>query len=441
MGNASSNEIENLKQLYSMNNFQLESLRNELAEQKEINKRQELVHKQMIANLLSKQNNIKDKIPQQHYNKVNDFLNNVDRDIQARNSQVKNWSKNSCSTRNLEYEQQPQYAQQQQQQYAQQQQPQYAQQQQQQYAQQQQQQQQSSPSPKTSKRYGDIQKSNSEIDPYALYGLQKGQPFTESYLKDKYKEYALKTHPDVEGGSIRNFNIINNAYKFLSDELKKMEKDKQFNQLKNDSIGYLETQSKKGLVNTNFEAGNFNLNKFNKVFQDNRIEDTSNEGYNEWLKTNSIDSEDIVRDRNITSGNFNSQFNSRVKVGKELQVYKLPQELNSLNNNSVQELGVEKVDNYSGSTGKIKFTDLKEAHTTSRLVDPNAKYNQYRSIDDIKYARSNMGDISQEEQELIEKNEQLIKHQQAHREENQRRMDRMYAAHHDKMHNLFLGGR
>ena len=130
-----------------------------------------------------------------------------------------------------------------------------------------------------------------------------------------------------------------------------------------------------------------------------------------------------------------------MKVGKELQVYKLPQELNSLNNNSVQELGVEKVDNYSGSTGKIKFTDLKEAHTTSRLVDPNAKYNQYRSIDDIKYARSNMGDISQEEQDLIERNEHIIKQQQAHREENQRRMDRMYAVHHDKMHNLFLGGR
>ena len=43
-------------------------------------------------------------------------------------------------------------------------------------------------SPKTSKRYEDIPKSKSEIDPYALYGLQKGQPFTESYLKEKYKD-------------------------------------------------------------------------------------------------------------------------------------------------------------------------------------------------------------------------------------------------------------
>ena len=51
-----------------------------------------------------------------------------------------------------------------------------------------------------------------------------------------------------------------------------------------------------------------------------------------------------------------------------------------------------------------------------------------------------MGDMSQEEQDLIERNEQMIKQQQAHREENQRRMDRMYAAHQING-NLFLGGR
>ena len=52
-----------------------------------------------------------------------------------------------------------------------------------------------------------------------------------------------------------------------------METDKQFNQLKNDSAGYLETQSKSGLMNRDLSGNNFNVNKFNKVFQDNRLED------------------------------------------------------------------------------------------------------------------------------------------------------------------------
>jgi curved DNA-binding protein CbpA len=287
-------------------------------------------------------------------------------------------------------------------------------------------------------RYAEKQKSQNEIDPYKLYGLERDKPFTLEKLKETYKQYALKTHPDVNGGNERNFSIVTNAYKFLLEELKKMEKDKQFTQLKNDSIGFLETQQKSGQQNTQMR-GNFNLNQFNQIYQENRLENPSNEGYNDWLKENNFDSEDIVKDNSINSGNFNDQFNNRVKVGKELQLYKMPQVLNSSLNSNIQELGVETVENYSGKTGKIQFTDLKEAHTTSRLVDPNTKYKKYNSIDQISAERTNMGDMSSEELKLIEENEVKAKQIENQRDENQRRMDRMYASHHDRMHNMFLG--
>ena len=51
MGNANSSEIEQLKQLYSMNNIQLESLRKDLNEQKRINLQQEQHYKNLIGNL------------------------------------------------------------------------------------------------------------------------------------------------------------------------------------------------------------------------------------------------------------------------------------------------------------------------------------------------------------------------------------------------------
>ena len=180
------------------------------------------------------------------------------------------------------------------------------------------------------------------------------------------------------------------------------------------------------------------------MFQDNRIDDPSNEGYNSWLKDNQYNTEDIKRDNTVTTGNFNSQFDSRVKVGKELQLYQIPHVLNSLTSGNVQELGIERVDNYSGESGSgsgiIRYTDLKEAHTTSRLVDPNTKYNKYKSINELEGARANMGEISREEQNMIEEMEANRNREQARREENQRRMDRMFSAHHDKLHNIFLDG-
>ena len=426
MGNGSSSEVDQLKQLYSMNNFQLEALRKELVEQKKINHQQSQEYQKTINNLIQTQSGIKQHIPNNQFDKVNTFLNDVNRDINSKNSNISNWQPKKIITNNPasfanNYQQQPQQQN-------------YQHQPQQQNYQQQPQQQNKNP-----KNYNDIKKNDNEIDPYKLYKLEKGKPFSLQTLKETYKEYALKTHPDVEGGSERNFSIVNNAYKYLLEEYKKMQVDKQFNQLKNDSVGYLEKQEKSGKINKDMSGNNFDLNKFNNIFQENRLEDTSNEGYNDWIKENKHDSEDIQRNVNLNNGNFNQHFDSNVKIGKELQVYKLPEVLNSKTTGNVQELGVERVNNYSGSSGKMKYTDLKEAHTTSRLVDPNAKYNRYKNINEIQFARNNMGNLSAQEQLMLEQNEQSRKNEEFAREANQRRMDRMFSQHYDKMHSMFIG--
>jgi curved DNA-binding protein CbpA len=423
MGNANSSDIEQLKQLYSMNFLQLDSLRKELTHQRQLNKTQSHYYKNVINNLQQKQNSIKSKMPDTQFNKVTDFLNNIDRDINSSESLVQTW-KPGQSTKSNPVNSQPirsqppikpiidtNHTQ---------------------------------PHVQPHRDYSNIKKSHNEIDPYTLYGFEKGIPFNLKDLKDKYKTYAMQTHPDVNGGNKTNFNIVNNAYKYLLEEHSKMEKDKQFNELKNNSISYIETQGKSGMINQSMDRigsdGNFNANKFNQVFQDNKLEDTSQEGYNDWLKSNQYETEDIQKDTSITNGNFNDRFNSNVKTSDALQVYQLPRELNSYTSN-VQELGVDKVDNFSGDTGKIKYTDLKEAHTTSRLVDPNTKYKTYKNIGDIEHARSNMGDMTTEEQHMIEQFENKRSRDNEQREDNQRRMDRLFSDHHSKMNNIFLGDR
>tara|TARA_B110001469_G_scaffold127845_1_gene151110 strand:- start:7544 stop:8758 length:1215 start_codon:yes stop_codon:yes gene_type:complete len=404
MGNANSSDVEQLKQLYSMNFLQLESLRKELINQRQLNKTQSQYYRNIITNLQQTQSSIKSKMPDTQFNKVNNFLNNIDRDIQSNDINIQTWKPGQKLSQPT---QQPTQQ-------------------------------------TTTKDYSKIKKSQNEIDPYKLYGLEKDKQFNLKDLKDKYKTYAMQTHPDVNGGNKTNFNIINNAYKYLLEEHSKMKKDKQFNELKNNSISFIETQSKSGRRNKSIDKigskQNFNLNQFNQVFQDYKLEDTSQEGYNEWLKSNKYDTEDIQRDNSITTGNFNDRFNTTVKTSNELQVYQIPKELNS-HTSTVQELGIDKVDNYSGDTGKIKYTDLKEAHTTSRLVDPNTKFKTYKNIGDIEHARSNMGDMNAEEQLMIEQMENNRVRENEQRENNQRRMDRLFSDHHNKMSNIFLGGR
>ena len=52
-----------------------------------------------------------------------------------------------------------------------------------------------------------------------------------------------------------------------------------------------------------------------------------------------------------------------------------------------------------------------------------------------------MGDMPREQQNMLEQMETNRARNDAQREESQRRMDRMYATHHDRMNNIFLGGR
>ena len=236
-----------------------------------------------------------------------------------------------------------------------------------------------------------------DIDPYRLYGYDKDQTIDLIDLKSKYKKYAIQTHPDKNNGDSTNFNIINEAFKVLYEDYKLKQNDKQFTELKSGSQSFIETQTKTNSQNINVSKDNFNVNKFNTLYNDNRIGNAGDDGYGDWSKSNTFESEDIVRDTSLTTGNFNSIFNKNVKVSDSVVKYTSPKELFMNAENNCEELGVEKIDNYTGKSKSINYTDYKEAHTTSRLVDPNTKYNRYNSINDIKSERSNIKKFSAEE--------------------------------------------
>jgi curved DNA-binding protein CbpA len=279
------------------------------------------------------------------------------------------------------------------------------------------------------------------IDPYELFGYSQGQKLILQDLKDKYKKFALQTHPDKNNGDARNFNIVNEAFKFLYEEYKLKQNDKQFNELKNNSNSYIEKQYKTNSQNTQFSKDNFSVNKFNSIYDKHRIGNVNDDGYGDWSQSNSFDSEDIVKDSSITTGNFNSMFNSNVKVSSDLIKHQNPTEMFMNSENNCEELGTDKIDNYTGKSKSINYTDYKEAHTTSRLVDPNTKYNTYNSVGEVEAARSNIKDLTAEELMDIELEKSRKEEQEEHRLKQVSKQDNAHFDNYNKIHNIMLNRR
>lgn len=241
---------------------------------------------------------------------------------------------------------------------------------------------------------------SSEIDPYKVLNLAHN--FTEEDLKTSFKRLALKFHPDRPGGSEAHFNVIKNAYLELTEKLKMREGDRQFNELKNQSLDFLQNQPILP-PQSDKPVGIFNPDMFNKLYDENRSEQANDKGYSDWMNDNNLDEKNneptkILKGK-FNRHNFNNAFDKRApKTTGEIIEYKVPQPLYSSNNINHTELGEDNIKNFSGKSGGIQYTDYRQAHTTSRLVD-KSKVNrrEYSSINQLESERSNITPLEEEE--------------------------------------------
>ena len=213
---------------------------------------------------------------------------------------------------------------------------------------------------------------------------------------------TLKYHPDRTGGSEERFDLLTVFYSQLMEEVLLKDQGKQFNQLKNDSNVYLERQERTPKQNKKLE-GNFDINQFNSFYSENRMSRPEDSGYQDWFSNNSNTSEEPTRDTTLNDGNFNSRFESSVPIPKqELVLYKNPEELFS-GATDCEVLGQTEIKNFSGETKSIKYTDLREAHTKTRLVDPSmARKNNPRDLNEAKAQRERIQDYSENEWRELE---------------------------------------
>ena len=115
-----------------------------------------------------------------------------------------------------------------------------------------------------------------KMDPYQVLDLPK--KFTLHELKEKYKTLAIKVHPD-KGGTEELFLLVTKCYKMLLEEYKKRVSQREYHELKAD---FKKVQAKPKAPSA-ASNGRFDLDKFNQVFSDNKLEDAYDKGYQDWM--------------------------------------------------------------------------------------------------------------------------------------------------------------
>lgn len=204
-----------------------------------------------------------------------------------------------------------------------------------------------------------------DICPYKILDIHSNCTIDE--LKSKFKQLAVKYHPD-KGGDKHIFNLMVNCYKKVFKDIKMKTDDKDYIQLKQDSHKSLNPKE------NSFVVANDDFNdKFNKYFNDNKTKDENFErGYDAFINNKDVK----VSDKHY-----------------KLKKYKEP-EGNIQSKLQFHELG-EKIRDFSGNNDnmhQLQYMDYQYAHTTSKLIDPAlvAQREEFKDMEDIKKKRTNV---------------------------------------------------
>lgn len=286
-------------------------------------------------------------------------------------------------------------------------------------------------------------------DPYDILGLP--EEFTFEQVKRSYRKKALRAHPD-KGGDEVEFARITKAYLFIKEEFNKQTMQKQSYELKRDYESEMEIMPK--MKNRDLGGERFNVRKFNKVYEDYRMEDVNDEGYGSWMTERSDAREDIdiknVFGDKYNKKVFNKTFEKQDVDAQHMQLMKIaePAPMAISNRLKFTELGGKRPDDFTKSTninasGGLGFYDYKTAHTQSKLVDTrNVKTRKkYKSVDDYERDRKNQ-DFQETEEEIEYRKRQAYLKKKKERERRKRlgKHDRLAEKHFKKVNRLMLGG-
>jgi curved DNA-binding protein CbpA len=312
----------------------------------------------------------------------------------------------------------------------------------------------------------DLEKEN--VDSLKLFHLDKN--YTLDDLKSAYKKLAMKTHPDKEGGNVEKFQLVTKCYMSLLEKYKNRETDKNFNDLRVGSKNYIEDQTQSNQTNIHFnkatqnkknnntnlptvEKERFDVKIFNKIYEQNKLWDSGDDGYGDWFKSEDGEPPAEVFGNKFNLNVFNTTFEDyKDKLTGEngaIQQYNEPQELVSCSTGFTDiDIFARKINDFSkalptgNSKNDLAYTDLKTAYTSKgAFIDPNkVEFKQYKNVDELKRDRSNVRyDMTPEQMRDYELKKRREIEEEEKRQDLIRQRDTVISTSYGKNHERMLG--
>tara|TARA_B100001094_G_C18162662_1_gene790259 strand:- start:791 stop:1900 length:1110 start_codon:yes stop_codon:yes gene_type:complete len=249
-------------------------------------------------------------------------------------------------------------------------------------------------------------------DPYKILGIDKN--YDEKILKKAYIRMAIKTHPD-KGGNADDFQKVSIAYTVLLKKLNDMNNNHSHFDMKNVSKDYYQNNQGEKNIKLNDK---FDCNLFNKIYDENRIDNVFDDGYGDWMKKNEVNEKQKMFNGKFNKDMFNREFTKCKKkqnIGKQLMKYNEPiNDISFKGKDQLMDLGSDKIDNFSGEGEQgLKYRDYRDAFTNTCLIDTDEVKIKGRSknLNDIKSQRGNiqyeMNDSQKKKYEKLQKKNEL----------------------------------
>ena len=237
-----------------------------------------------------------------------------------------------------------------------------------------------------------------KLNPYKILGI--GKNYDENTLKKAYLRKAMVSHPD-RGGSQSEFQKVSIAYTVLLKKLSDKNNNHLHNDLRNNSQSYMTQQSSNNMRNTNM-TDQFDINLFNKIYDENKLDDVYDKGYGDWMSQNTNEKlleQPKMFNKSFNKDLFNNEFNKyktqqQKQMGNQVVQYDEPQvDISMRGKDSLMVLGQKNVSDFSGqSSGGLTFRDYKDAFTNSCLIDESSVNldDRFNNIHNLKSSRTNV---------------------------------------------------
>ena len=278
---------------------------------------------------------------------------------------------------------------------------------------------------------------------YILKIFELNENYDEISLKKAFLKLAFTHHPD-KGGDPENFKKLDQAYKFLLKRLSEKDSKKLHHELKGENQAFFKDQMNNTRQNINLSK-NFDSNRFNQIYEENRIKNVYDDGYGEWIEENKFTSDKIEK-KNIEKNNFHKVFQEEKskKVSKDVVLYQEPMvDISFKGKDSLSILGDGKIDNFSGeSNSGLQFTDYKDAYSNTHLIDESSVDISKRSknIKDANYERENISyKMSEEDLRRQKKIELMEERKEKERIERLKKSDQHAFSTYDTLHQRMMG--